>query len=296
MLAILLVEIAIWSSVSSSADNNRTPSLITPQFKGENISALVFYIKIMGEDTILGGRREWKKMAPASLTKIMTSLLAIENLSPRDLVVFSPDAKNVEEKTSLVKTGGILRRDDAIKLTMVGSANDASLALAQAVGKMSGTRNFSESLEIFRRMMNERAWSLGLDDTHFQNPVGLDAERHETTARDLARLAEYVWRYQPEIWQMSRQQETEVYSLDDIKYKIPNTNILLAEFPAILGSKTGFTDNAKEALLFFYPVKPDKTAVVVIMGSEDRVSDGRKIIDWLEDLDSEERLLGDIAN
>ena len=102
------------------------------------------------------------------------------------------------------------------------------------------------------------------------------------SAEDLAILAEYILKKHTKILEISRTVETVVYSDKLTEYRVANTNDLLREFPAILGGKTGFTDNAKGALLFLYPVRPGLTAIAVLLGSEDRFEDGRWIIQWLE--------------
>lgn len=248
-----------------------------------SLLAHAFLVKFIGEDRNLAGQREDKRLAPASLNKILTAVLALENLSPEDKIIFSGESKKVEEKTSTVKTGDAVIRDDAIRLAIVGSANDSALALAEAMGYKLGGNNSSSSIEMFMNLMNRKAVEIGLLDSKFVNPTGLDAPDQYITAKDLAKLAEYIWNNHRIIWEMSRVIDTTVISSNNIAYTMTNTNDLLQEFPGIRGSKTGFTDAAKENLLMLYPVYPDKTAVIVILGSEDRVEDGRKIIQWLEE-------------
>ena len=118
--------------------------------------------------------------------------------------------------------------------------------------------------------------------SHFENPTGLDAESHAASAEDLARLAEYIARRHPELLEIARTREVTVRSRSGGEYAITNTNELLSEFPALLGGKTGLTDKAKGTLLLWYPAG-EKTALIVILGSDDRFGDGRKLIRWIED-------------
>lgn len=235
------------------------------------LDAHAYLIKIMGEEKPLAKRREWKKLPPASLTKLLTAVVAIELIPAANSIYFSEEAKKAEPKSSTASVGENFFRDDLIHFALIESANDAALALAETTGRDS-----------FVAALNKEAKAIGLLDSSFQNPTGLDQENHLSTAEDLSRLAEYIADNYPELWEVTRTAEKTIFSLNGKGHEIINTNELLKEFPAIIGGKTGFTDNAKGALLFLYPVRPDKTAVVVLLGSDDRFRDGRKIIKWLE--------------
>lgn len=247
------------------------------------LSAEAYLVRLAGDTAPLLARRAAKRVAPASLTKLMTAAVAAEKLAPGAAVVFSENAKTVGERRSAVKAGDALIRDDAIQMALGGSANDAALALAEAVGAKTGALGYQNQMQTFVRLMNGKARILGLDDTHFENPTGLDAPGHYASAADLARLAEYVLGRHPAFWAMTREPEVRAVSVGGAAYALANTNELLQEFPALRGGKTGFTDHAKGALLLLYPVLPDKTAIIVLLKSEDRFGDGRKIIKWLEE-------------
>lgn len=257
-----------------------TLSKLTP-FPG--INAHAYLVKIIGDDKSLVASREWKRLPPASLTKLLTAVLVREELEQAEKIYFSQDAKNTEDKRSPVRTGGIVWRDDAIRLTLIASFNDTALALAEKIGEKHGGQTFEERLAIFLDIMNLRAGSLGLKDSLFKNPNGLDTEGHAMSANDIARLAEYIWENQRSLLDITRISHTAIRPLGDTEFAIQNTNELLQEFPALLGGKTGFTDNARGVLLLLYPIgTAGKVAVIVILGSEDRFGDGRKIIQWLE--------------
>lgn len=247
------------------------------------LGAHSYLVKLAGEEKPLLKRREWKKMAPASISKLLTALRARELLNQDDWVMISEKARDVEEKRGPAGAGEEFLRDDAISLMLIGSLNDIALAIAETVGRKMGGRTFEERIDIFMALLNEGAKNLGLADSHFQNPSGLDEEDHYSTAEDLARLGEKLLESNLRILEISRTIEMKVASRSGLIYDAKNTNDLLKEFPAILGGKTGFTDKAKGALIFFYPVGSGKTALVVILGSDDRFEDGKKIIRWLED-------------
>jgi len=186
-------------------------------------------------------------------------------------------------KVSAVPSGESLRRDDMIRLALVISANDAALALAEAVGKKEGAPTFSNALAHFVKLMNQKAWQIGLRYSQFQNPTGLDEELHRMNAHDVARLIEYAWYTHPRLFEISREHLVTITSPSGTAYSLSNTNELLGEFPAILGSKTGYLEAGNETLAMVYPIRPDRAAVIVLLGSKDRFADGRKLIRWLEE-------------
>ncbi len=254
------------------------------------INAHAYLIKVLGSDVVLAKQREWKKMPPASLTKLLTAAIAKDNLAPDEKIILSEGSKKTEEKTSGIPAGEMFWRDDMLTLIIMASANDAALALAERVGERGGRLNFQERINYFAEFMQKKAHEIGLENSSFKNPSGLDAKNHYANAEDLAQLAEYIWYNHQQIWAISRTLEKSIVSNSGREYKIVNTNELLKEFPAILGGKTGLTDNAKGTLILLYPLKTGDIAVIVILGSEERFEDGRKIIQWLGDLKLKNRI------
>ncbi|MBI2121553.1 MAG: D-alanyl-D-alanine carboxypeptidase [Candidatus Sungbacteria bacterium] len=277
----------VFNNISKSDIASETTVLQTPVpspvfFQPPELSAHAYFIKIIGDERPLAAQREWKKLAPASLTKILTALIAREELTQSEAIAISEYAKNTEDKRSPLQAGDALWRDDLMRLVLIPSYNDAALALAEKVGERYGGITPDERIEKFVGIMNKRAELLGLKNSSFKNPSGLDARGHEMNAEDIVRLAEYVWQNQRPLWDMTRTAEITIRSLSGIEMAVKNTNELLQEFPALLGGKTGLTDNAKGTLLLFYPMRPDRIVIIVLLGSEDRFGDGRKIIQWLE--------------
>lgn len=277
---------SIRAPVFSNTRNTLFPSpqasVSRPIFPEPNVNAHSFLVQLIGGTTPLLERRASKEMHPASLTKILTSLLAIENLDPQAPLVFSTFAKAAGEKESPVPAGETFVRNDVIRFAVIESANDAAVVLAETMGRKRGAFSFDDAMALFREIANRKIKQLGMTQTHFENPTGLDNDNHYTTSQDLFRLVSYVWENHPEIWEFSRSSEADLQSLTDKVYHIVATNQLIGEFPALRGGKTGLTDQAKGTLILLYPVKPDRTAVIIILGSDDRFGDGRLLINWLE--------------
>ena len=277
---------SIFFRSGSSEKNPSIPPQLSPahQMPDEpEILAQSFLVQLINDSTPLLSRRSFKQMRPASLTKILTSVLAIEELDENAPVVFSSFAKSAGEKESPVPVGEAFIRDNAVRFAIIESANDAAVALAEAMGRKRGAFSFDDAIALFVQRANQKAKSLGMENSQFQNPTGLDDDKHYTTAEDLFRLVSYAWKNHPEIWNFSRANEADINSLTHTTYHIIATNQLLNEFPALLGGKTGLTDKAKGALILLYPIKPDRVAVIIILGSDDRFEDGKKLIQWLEE-------------
>ena len=176
----------------------------------------------------------------ASTTKIVTALCAIERL-PLDTVVTVPrEAAGVEGSSVYLKEGEKLTLENLLYAVMLQSANDAAAAIAIIT---------AGSIDAFAELMNAKAAELGLCDTHFENPHGLDGEKHYTTAYELAKIAAHAL-------------ENEAFAriVSTVKYTIPatelsparalvNHNRLLRENKDIIGVKTGFTKKCGRTLV-----------------------------------------------
>ena len=264
------------------------PTGFTPVSPGRGrpepvLSAEAYLVALVHHPKPLLARRPRKRLAPASLTKLMTAAVAAEKLAPEDVITLSARAAAAGERVSGAEVGEVFSRQDLLRLTLISSANDAALALAEAVGVKSAASGSDHGAMDFVRLMNEKARVLGMSDTNFANPTGLDAAGHYASAADLGRLAEYILDRHPDLWEVTRYKEAAVSGFGGRRHTLRNTNELLKEFPAIRGGKTGLTDNAKGALLLLYPVRTGQTAIIVLLKSEDRFGDGRKIIKWFEE-------------
>lgn len=232
------------------------------------------------------------KFPVASLTKIMTALLMHEIVPLNQEYRLSAEAKKTSPKISFVPAGSFVRGEDIITYMMIESANDMAYLAAEKIGQ---TLNFKRGLHLdFQSAvrsavlaMNERALEIGLKDTNFVNPAGLDDKLHYSTAEDLFLLMKYVFEHAPSVWHVSqypeetlnyrRESPQSVYSI-----RIKNTNPLTGNYRRILGSKTGFTDEAGQALVLIYQLTSGRNIAIIVLKSEDRFGDAEKIIQWLD--------------
>lgn len=223
-----------------------------------------------------------ERRSPASITKIMTAILifdAIEagKISLEDEVVTSAYAKSMGGSQVYLEEGEKQTVDTLIKCIMVSSGNDASVAMAEYIaGSESG----------FVQMMNERAASLGMENTHFEDCCGLtDSDNHYTTARDIALMAqELITRY-PQIKSYTTiwmENITHVTMQGSKEFGLANTNKLLKQYPYTTGLKTGSTNKAKYCVCATAN-KDGVELIAVIMGCpnyKDRFSEAQSLLQF----------------
>ncbi len=242
-------------------------------------------------ETLLEYSNGRKKTQIASLTKIMTAILTVENVKNLDEeVTITPTALNVDGTTvgcptSIFCNGQKLVNGEKISVRslltamLLDSANDAATALGIHVGG---------SKQGFVDMMNAKAKSLGLKDSHFCTPSGLEIDGEEnqcySSAYDIARIAAYSLNYEL-IWDIMRTKDATVSSIDE-KYVhvLKNTDMLLEQMSDCLGGKTGFTPLAGKSLLLAAASPTGKHRIIaVILNDENRWTDMKKLVAWTFD-------------
>lgn len=206
---------------------------------------------------------------PASTTKIMTAIIAIENYDPAKEITVEQN-NVIGQKMGLV-IDETITVDNLIKGLLIASANDAAEVLAD---------NYNGGRESFIMAMNEKARNLRLLSSTFQNPTGLDELGQSTSARDLMKIATYSMQknYFADI---VRIKNLDIQSTDGkINHKLVNTNKLLGKVDGVLGTKTGWTENARENLVT-YIERDNKRVIIVLLGSQDRFGETEQLIEWI---------------
>lgn len=210
-----------------------------------------------------------KALLPASTTKIITALVALDTYDINSILKVG---KVVVEgqKMGLVQ-GEEIRFIDLLNGLLIYSANDAAEVLAQ---------NHPAGRSVFIGLMNKKVKDLGLTNSHFTNPVGLDDGAQYSTTRDLAIVAKYAMK-NPVFAEIVGTKEKTVKSIDGrFSHRLVNINKLLDEVPGVLGVKTGWTENARENLVT-YVDRNNKKIIVVVLGSSDRFGETKELIEWI---------------
>lgn len=212
-----------------------------------------------------------EKIPIASLTKIMTAIVALENLNLDEIITISKQAAMIGGENGRLLIGEKLNVRDLLYIMLIESSNDAATAIANEAYN-------------FVSLMNKKAEEIGLKDTSFSDPSGISPSNYSTIT-DLAKLARYSFAQKSLVWQILGIKEIDVYSQDGkIKHRLVNTNKLLGEISQIIGGKTGFTDEAGGCILIMSKI-PEKTGeylISVILGSKDRELEIKKLIEWTE--------------
>ena len=238
------------------------------------IDAASFALHAVGPDVELWSQNADTARAMASVTKVMTALLVVENLDPDETTVVSPTAAAVGigyvGQPELLE-GEVWRIEDLLAFMMVQSGNDAAVALGEAVAVTEAE---------FVSQMNERAAELGLDDTTYRNPNGLDAPGQVQSARDLVRLGLAVVD-DPRIMRVTRLKAV-TFTPGTREVRITNTNRLIGSFPGLLGIKTGDTANARQVLLAYLDTGVHRY-LSVVMGARSHVVETQKLMAWALD-------------
>jgi D-alanyl-D-alanine carboxypeptidase (penicillin-binding protein 5/6) len=179
--------------------------------------------------------------APASLTKLITAMVAVDDAGSLDRVVqVTPGMTQVIPSVMGLSAGERVTVRELLDGLFLDSGNDAAEALAQGIVPR----------DRFIRQMNQKAKSIGLTGSNFVNPSGLDAPGHEMTAHDLVHTAAYLDRYYPQLAAIAATKDIAIPATPEHKAFYPhNLNLLLFSYPGATGLKTGLTDNAGGCML-----------------------------------------------
>ena len=203
----------------------------------ENAKSAIMIEASTGE--ILYKKNINERMAPASMTKIMSLILIMENIESgrlnwNDIVVVSKNASSMGGSQIFLETNEMMSVEDLVKGICIASGNDATVALAE---KIAGTES------AFVKLMNDKVRELGLKNTNFVNATGLDAENHYSTAYDMAIMAKELIRHE-KILEFSSIYEDYLRKNTDNSFWLVNTNKLVRFYSYIDGLKTGYTGDA----------------------------------------------------
>jgi len=254
--------------------NKDTSSKIVPIFDID-LESNIILIGNLNTGNVLYQKNAEQKTNIASITKLLSSCIVLENSNTDQIVNINNEIYNsLPSKTDLLLDENI-KIIDLLKMALIMSSNDAITALA----------HYSDYYP-FLSKMNTKANEIGMYNSHFDNPVGFDSEGNYTTAIDLFQLAKYVYNNYPLIGEITKSKAITITSDSNIKHLIIPTNSILDELQNYWGGKTGTTSKAKEALLSIFELENNNKKypfVAIIIQSDNRFSDIKKISDWLSE-------------
>jgi len=247
-------------------------------------SSISFLVDFQGKEKVLFQKNSNVKLPIASLTKLMTAHIVLENYDLSEIIEVSKEAVLQKTEFGKLKIGEIFRTGDLLYPLLMESSNDAAYALAV---------DYSEiNEETFVELMNLEAKNLNLENTYFINPTGLDPDSLQdsvsySTVQDLVKLTKFLLKKQPLIWEILGTREFDLYAPDGVyHHKLKNNNELLEKSTSwqekIIGGKTGWTLRSQGCLLLVLRApKPQSFLINIILGSQDRFKEMEKLIDWV---------------
>ncbi len=232
------------------------------------INALV--VKDMKSKHVIYSKEGDRQVSPASLTKVLTAVLAIKSGKMNHRVTITREMTKVEPTIANYKRGDVILMSDLVKAMMIKSDNDAAKAIAISVG---GTE------ENFIAMMNRYAYSIGMRNSHFSNPCGYDGSDHYTTPNDLLKLTEFAIRNSTFNAICALNEHTYYSQNTHKKFYAYTHNRLLNRYEYAVGVKTGYTNKAGQCLIA-RAKKGNQDYVIVMMHSkEDRWKTAKNIFE-----------------
>lgn len=244
-----------------------------------NADAPSAYIEDARSREIIYQKSANEKRPIASLTKLMTAYLVLRDKNLDETVTIPKEITTVQGGGSVILNlvpGDTMTARQLIQATLIPSANDAAIALAVW---------HSGSVNSFVAKMNDTARNLGMQNTNFENPTGLDTIGHVSTAKDLALLTHYLLE-NDFFRQTVNTKSLTITSGKGHAYQVNTTNQLLVDGPSLRGVKTGYTQAAGECLVTLSE-REGREVITVILGSSDRFGESRNMINLAFSLDYE---------
>ena len=284
-------------SAATVDEEIRTAKIVNP-FQNISIEARAGFVLDLKTGAVLFAKNENEKLPLASVTKLMTALVAREHLPESAVVTLTKDDLSAEGDSGL-RPGERWRLGDILNVMLLVSSNDAAHAVAGFVGA-DGLTNQSVDSEVSRaffvQMMNEKAIALGLDQMQFFNESGLDIATPQSgqlaqvsilergggygSARNVAELIALLWKKYPETVEITAHKDARIYSQDDLAHILPNTNEIVGNIPGLVASKTGFTNLSGGNLAVIFDRGIGDPVVAVVLGSsyKGRFDDMQKLV------------------
>ena len=243
------------------------------------VNAMSYLSFLTNKSIVLAGKNTDDERHIASLTKLMTAVVVMENYSLDEKITISERTVNTFSTTGELKQGESFSVQDFLYMMLIESSNDAAEALSEKIGR-----------DAFISLMNKKAIELDMKSTSYFNPSGLDFEGENgniSSANDLKKLIIYILNNHPLIPQILSIPEMDLYYEGVFHHKIETTNILLNENSDYIWGKTGFTDKAKQCIVLVMKVpfsnNENSYIINIVLGADDRFKEARIMEQWIKE-------------
>jgi len=243
--------------------DSQPPVLEGKIFDVDKVSAKSFLVYDVASGVVIAERSSEEKLAVASLTKLLTGLLAYEYLDFTQSIKIQNPSVIIVNPTAGFAKGDEVRIEDIFNAMIVGSTNDCAYILAQEISKVTG-KNFVD-------LMNQKAKQLGMSSSNFSNPMGFDSIYNYSSAEDLRKLVTYTQQFGV-FTNLSRVVTYGFKGGLDYEYKISATNKLLSKYKDMEAIKTGYTESSQGAMITKVSNNGHKV-VIIVLGSQNREKD-----------------------
>ncbi|MFZ2832072.1 MAG: serine hydrolase [Minisyncoccia bacterium] len=264
----------------------KTTKMESP-FESLSLEAHAAYVYELKTGVVLFAKNENEKLPLASVTKLMTALVAREAWKESAVVVLTKDDLSTEGDSGLL-SGERWRLGDLLNVMLLISSNDAAHAVAAFVGAGSLQKSTLDEAhsarDAFVGMMNTKAKELNLAQMEFFNESGLDMSPAQNggygSAQNVAQLFAELWKKYPETIEITAHKDTRIFSQDKTAHYLPNTNEIVGHIPGLIASKTGFTNISGGNLTVIFDRGIGDPVVVVVLGSsyKGRFDDMQKLV------------------
>lgn len=244
------------------------PVNVAGVYPDQSITAGGVVIEDVDSGVVVYQRNSYESFSPASTTKILTALVALDAYTLDDVLTVKT-LQNNGQSMKLV-AGERMTVENLLYGALIQSGNDAAWALAE---------NYPGGVDAFVEAMNEKAKELHLTQSHFTNPVGFDDPAHKMTPMDLVRLASVALSNKTIVKMVAIPQITISDVTHTYFHSLTNVNALLGKIPGVGGIKTGWTEEAGENLVTLVE-RGNHRVIIVVLKSKDRFADTTKLIDW----------------
>lgn len=247
------------------------------------LTAKAVYVYDVRSGKVLFEKNSNYKLPLASITKIMTALVATENASNEDVILVTNSAIETEGDSGLF-VGERWNLKKLLDFSLTSSSNDGVAAVALALGSSGNNISPQTARENFVKLMNSKASELGMNDTRFFNESGLDQSIDESgaygSAKDITKLLSYILKNHPDILEATKHKRINVTSIDNFTHTAINTDEIVANIPGIKASKTGYTDMAGGNLIVAFDPELGRPIIISVLGStvSGRFDDVEKLI------------------
>ncbi|MBP9702822.1 D-alanyl-D-alanine carboxypeptidase [Candidatus Woesebacteria bacterium] len=246
------------------------------------VASTSYIVQDISSKTVIAQRRPDVVLPPASITKLMTALVALETWPDKNTVLTVQNEDRAIGQTIELSKGDQLSVDSLLHGLLIHSGNDAALTLADnycAPTKPKGEGG-NCGYSAFVAAMNQKAKDLNLLSTVYKNPSGIDQYGHLTSARDIATLAS-VALTDPYIQGVVAKEVAAITDVTGTKtYELESTDELLSVLPGLKGGKTGWTTGAGECFVS-YVERDGRGIITVVLGSADRFADTTRLVEWV---------------